>query len=108
MPTTRAETPQLAIPLRFTPDGREALVEQGTLEELTQHAVVGARILRGSLDADPSFGTSDQTGREGGINTDQFAAELTSCDPRVEPVIDQVMDGAEAIVDTRIREARGG
>lgn len=108
MPSTQATTPQLAIPLRFTPDGREALVEQGTGEELRQHAEVAARILRGSLDADPAFGTSDQAGHESGIDRARFAAELRECDPRLPDIdIDQEMDGMTAIVDARIQDGSG-
>lgn len=104
MPSTQATTPQLAIPLRFTADGREALVEQGSGEELRQHAEVAARVLVGSLDADPTFGTSDQAGREGGIDRVLLAAELAQCDPRLPDVdIDQEIDGMTAIVEARIQ-----
>lgn len=104
MPSTHADVPQLAIPFRLTATGREQLVEQGTLEELAQHAVVAGRIIPGTLDADPTFGTTDQTFREGGIDLDRLAAELAACDPRPGLELDQVLDAAAAAVNVRIRE----
>lgn len=102
MPTTFAEIPHLAIPFDITPDGREHLVEQGTVEEMRQHAETAARIQRGTLDADPAFGTSDQTFREGGVDAGRLAAELVECDPRPGLDIDQALDAATTEVVVRV------
>lgn len=102
MPSTKADTPQLAIPFRMTADGREAVVEQGTAEDFVQHAKVAARIERGHLDADPNFGTTDQTFRQNGIDPTRLESELRECDPRPGFDVDQVMQDAAAIVTVRV------
>jgi hypothetical protein len=106
MPSTRAEVPDLAIPLRFTAAGQEVVVEQGSDEELLQSVTVAARVMRGSMDHDPELGTSDQTFREGGPETERLRAELqASTDRRADAQIDSTMDDAQAIVT--IRAQRG-
>lgn len=106
MPSTRADVPQLAVPLVITDTGREAVVEQGTDEERAQHVEVACRVLRGTFDHDPAFGTSDQTFRQGGIDAARLAAELAECDPRPDTlrVIDQELDQAAALVSVRVSQ----
>ena len=104
MPSTRANTPQLAVPFRVTA-GRESVVEQGSVEEFVQHAKVAARVEVGHLDADPTFGTSDQTFTMGGVDTGRLASELRNCDPRQTFDVEQALQGASAIVQARVRGA---
>lgn len=103
MPSTRADTPELALPLRFA-GGREVLVEQGSSEELVQSVTVAARVLRGAMDHDPELGSSDQTFREGGVDTERLRAELRdSTDRRADAVVEQQLDAATAVVTARVR-----
>ena len=108
MPSTRADIPDLAIPLRFTAAGQEVVVGQDSDEEVAQSVTVAARVLRGSMDHDPGLGTSDQTFREGGPEIDRLRGELqASTDGRADAHVDSRMDDAQAIVEIRARRAEG-
>ena len=79
--------PHLALPFRIV-DGRAAVTEQDTFEEIRDCVQAIIRTPRGFRLELPDFGVPDQTFHEGGADADEIAAALDRWEPRV--VVDDV------------------
>jgi len=63
------DVPQFDLPFRFK-NGKPAVVEQGSTDDVENSVEIILRYPQGFLDHSPQFGTPDQTFRMGGVDVD--------------------------------------
>lgn len=93
-------TPKLAVPFRLTNDGKRAqVIEQDSLEEVTQCVEAILKTPIGSRLENPDFGISDQTFQEGGADLDDLALSIIQWEPRADVVLERTPEVLETWVD---------
>lgn len=91
-------TPKLAVPFRIE-RGRALVVEQDSVEEVTQCVEAILKTPIGSRMENPEFGVPDQTFREGGANLDDLALSITQWEPRADVYLEREPELLEHWVD---------
>lgn len=99
-----AAVPHLAYPFEITSSGRARLVEQDSIDEITQNVYGILATHLGEWIDDPSFGLAEQIHRKGGASLDEIRAAVLEWEPRAEVLTDHQLEG---VVD-KVRMAIDG
>lgn len=96
-----ATTSHFAVPFAVT-DGRVAVVEQDTIEDVTQSVFVLLATEQGTYQPLPELGLADPTFRLGGVDLDELAAVVEEWEPRAESLTEAQWEGLLQKVKVRV------
>lgn len=87
------DTPQFSMPFRIDEaTGEPALVEQDTLDEVTDCVEALARTPLGFYEEEPDYGVDDQTFREGGVDIVELQGAISQWEERADTAIEEDPD----------------
>jgi phage baseplate assembly protein W len=87
-----ADVPHFAVPFTVT-DGKAAVVEQDSIDDVTQSVFVLLATEQGTYQPIPDLGIEDPTFRLNGVDLDELAAEVEEFEPRAELLTETQWDG---------------
>lgn len=92
------DTPHFDLPFRFDSSGHAAVVEQDTLEDVTNCVEAVLRTIKGQRAEAPDFGIDDPTFTDQPINLQAIVEAVLEQEPRANVLITQSPDKFDSLI----------